>query len=171
MTPFERELKRLDDFLSSSRTDYYKQLKPGASPEALAGFEQQFRIVLPPEFKSLYQWRNGQPDSVSEALYDNWMFRSLEDVANTKSMCDGMIGYDFDDPRWWRRSWVPFMMNYGGDSLCLDLQGEDFGNPGQLIVFWHDWGSREPAYLSMQDWVERIVKQIARDDDQSRLGD
>jgi cell wall assembly regulator SMI1 len=36
-----------------------------------------------------------------------------------------MIGYGFDDPKWERRGWIPFLSNGGGDRLGLDLMAED----------------------------------------------
>ena len=151
---FANAIERLDRRLATERPDYYAKLRPGVAPSDLADFESRFDVQLPESFKSLYCWRDGRPDVVSEALYDNWMFRSLADVADTKRMLDEMIGSDFEDPRWWRRTWIPFLSNYGGDQLCLDLAGEDFGVPGQIITFWHDWEVRQAEHPSLQLWVQ-----------------
>ncbi|MEZ6035584.1 MAG: SMI1/KNR4 family protein [Planctomycetaceae bacterium] len=88
------------------------------------------------------------------------MFASLNDVSETKDMLDGMIGYDFEDPKWWRRGWVPFLANGSGDHLCVDLAAEDGGNPGQLIAFWHDDEERDIEYPSLADWLRELVESM-----------
>jgi len=122
-------LEDLDALLARSRPAYYAALQPGATAARLDEFEKRFSLQLPPAFRALYQWRNGQDPSCSGNLYRNRMFTPLEHVAETKDMLDGMIGADFEDERWWRRGWVPFLANGGGDHLCLDLSAEDGGHP------------------------------------------
>jgi cell wall assembly regulator SMI1 len=85
------------------------------------------------------------------------MFQSLEDIADTKDICDGMIGLDFDDPKWWRRGWIPFLANGGGDHLCLDLAAEDGGVPGQLIEFWHEDADRPVTYPDLDTWLAELT--------------
>jgi cell wall assembly regulator SMI1 len=94
----------------------------------LDAFEAQFTL-MPAAFRQLYRWRNGQDPMSSAPLQGNRSFCTLEEIASTKAMLDGMIGYDFDDPRHWRRGWVPFLHNGGGSYLCLDLAAEDGGLP------------------------------------------
>ena len=75
-------------------------------------------------------------------------------------MLDGMIGYDFDDPKWWRRGWIPFLANGGGDHLCVDLTAEDGGKPGQLIAFWHDDETRDVEFPSLAAWLRDLVESM-----------
>jgi len=75
-------------------------------------------------------------------------------------MLDGMIGYDFEDPRWWRRGWVPFLANGGGDHLCLDLDAGGGMSPGRLVAFWHDWEKRTVEYESLDVWLDRLVSSM-----------
>ena len=83
----------------------------------------------------LYQWRNGQRLDCFASLEYNRMFMPLEDAASTKRLLDGMIGKDFERPNWWRKEWVPFLSNGGGDYLCLDLSTADGDIPPQVITF------------------------------------
>ncbi len=96
-------LDRMDRWLKSNRPDYYARLRPGISNERLNEFEARFDLTLPVEFRLRYQWRNGQEPTCSASLQKNFMFSSLEDITTTKQLLDGMIGADFEDPRWWRR--------------------------------------------------------------------
>lgn len=150
-------LQRLDRWLAINRPDYYSCLRPGTSDAALDAFEAKFSLRLPEAFRLFHKWRDGQEPSNLESIQDNRMFSSLEEIAETKDLLDGMIGYDFDDPRWWRRGWVPFLSNGGGDHLCLDLAAEDGGTPGQLVAFWHDWEDRSVEYPSFEDWLRELV--------------
>lgn len=154
---------QLDRELARSRSDYYSQLQPGLDQLAIDALEARLAKPLPAEFVSLYKWRNGQKPDCSANLIDNWMFSPLEDVISTKDMLDGMIGTDFEEPRWWSRGWVPFLSNGGGDHLCLDLIAEFGGMPGQLITFWHDWEKRSPTFPSMESWLQAVVKSLAEE--------
>jgi cell wall assembly regulator SMI1 len=153
-------ITRLDRWLAANRPDYYARLQPGATEETLAAFEGRFALELPQTFRDLYQWRNGQEAACFASFQDNRMFSSLEEIVETKDMLDGMIGYDFEDARWWRRGWVPFLSNRGGDHLCLDLVAEDGGQPGQLVAFWHDEADRAVEYASIDRWLEALVRSM-----------
>ena len=153
-------LARLDKWLSANRPDYYGKLLRGVSADDLDAIEKKFQLKLPSDFRELYQWRNGQDPNYSASLQQNWMFSRLEDLADSKETLDGMIGYDFEDPKWWRRAWVPFLSNGGGDHLCVDLAAEDGGAPGQLLIFYHDWEKRAVEYPSFHAWLKGLVESM-----------
>jgi cell wall assembly regulator SMI1 len=71
-----------------------------------------------------------------------------------------MIGSDFEDPRWWRGGWVPFLGNGGGDYLCLDVAAEDGGAPGQLVAFWHDRENRPIEFESFEAWLRELAESM-----------
>ena len=133
-------LPRLENWLEENRPDFFGNLQDGVSEASLDAFETKFSVNLPDSFRQLYRWRNGQDRLHLSSFQDNLMFLSREEITNAKSLLDEMIGVDFDDPDWWRKDWVPFLGNGGGDHLCLDLGGFDDGTPGQVIDFWHDDG-------------------------------
>ena len=88
------------------------------------------------------------------------MFSSLEDVAESKEIFDELIGTDFDDPRYWRRGWVPFLSNGGGSHLCIDLVAEDGGTPGQILEFWKGDADRPVRHLSFDAWLSHLVESM-----------
>ncbi len=153
-------IDRLDNFLARFRPDYYGQLQPGISEQVLDALQVSLRAELPPAFRLLYEWRNGQHPNCSAILVDNWMFNPLEEVRSIKEMLDGMIGTDFEDPGWWSRGWVPFLSNGGGDHLCLDMAAEFGGKPGQLLPFWHDWNNRAVKFDSMETWLQSTLNAL-----------
>ncbi len=155
--PVSGLLARLDEWLSANRPDYYGKLLLGASSADLDACEKEFQLQLPSGFRELYQWRNGQDQNCSASLQYNWMFSGLEDLSDSKETLDGMIGFDFEDPKWWRRGWIPFLSNGGGDHLCVDLTAEDGGTPGQLLTFYHDSKRRPVEFSSLHAWLTGLV--------------
>lgn len=155
-----RLIERLNRWLAANRPDYYAHLLPGASDAELNAFEAQFSVMLPDSFRQLYRWRDGHDQLRLESLVDNLMFSSLEDIARQKDLMDGMIGVDFEDPRWWRRGWVPFLENGAGDHLCVDLAAENGGTPGQVLMFYHDWERRPIRSPSLESWLADLVSSM-----------
>jgi cell wall assembly regulator SMI1 len=148
-----------DAWLRTSRPDYYAILRPGVEDAALDAYEMRLGLVLQSAFRQLCRWRDGQDLGVSKALLDNHMFVPLSESAACKEILDGMIGYDFEDPAWWRRGWVPFTESYGGDQDCIDLEAAD-GQPGWVISFWHDDATRHVRASSLADWFRDLVVTI-----------
>ena len=153
----QRMLERMERWLAANRPEYFECLQPGVTDDQLNAFESQFELTLPTAFRELYRWRNGQVDSNYDSLQMNLMFSPLDDVASTKAMLDGMIGYDFDLPEWWRRGWVPFLSNGGGSYLCVDTAAEDGGQVGQLVAFWKADEDRDVEYPSIEEWLIDLV--------------
>jgi cell wall assembly regulator SMI1 len=151
-------IARLDRWLAANRPEYYARLQPGVTDAQLDAFEDRFRVRLPVAFRLLFKWRNGQDDGCYDPLETYWMFSSLESVAGTKEMCDGMIGWDFDTPEWWRREWVPFLADYGGDHKVVDLLGIAGGRPGQVVTFIHDDSDRPVEFPSLEAWLTDLVE-------------
>jgi cell wall assembly regulator SMI1 len=153
-------IERMDHWLAANRPDYYAILQPGVSDADLAAFEAQFAVTLPAAFRALYRWRNGQDPMSTAPLQGNRSFCTLEGIARIKDLLDGMIGYDFDDPRYWRRGWVPFLHNGGGSYLCLDLAAEDGGHPGQLVEFWKRDDDRPVMFPNLEAWLTDLVESM-----------
>ena len=145
---------RVERWLTANRPDYYARLQPGVADAQL---DAKFSLILPPAFRDLYRWRNGQADGNYKSLQGNRMFSSLEEIAETKELLDGMIGYGFDRPEWWRLGWIPFLSNGGGSYLCVDVVAEDGGQPGQLVEFWKADEDRSVECPSMQAWMTALV--------------
>jgi cell wall assembly regulator SMI1 len=153
-------IAKMDRWLATRRADYYAILQPGVTDRVLDSFESRFKVKLSQSFRLLYKWRNGQASDCYDRLQECYMFSGLERIAEVKEMLDGMIGHDFEEPEWWRKSWVPFLDNANGDHLCLDLAAEDGGEPGQLIAFWHDWEDRSVKYASIEAWLAELVESM-----------
>ena len=149
-------IRRADVWLKANRPEYYAILRPGVGDAALDAYQARFGLVLPMELRQLYRWRDGQNLNVSAALVRNHMFMPLSQSASSKELLDGMIGFDFEDPAWWRRGWVPFTESYGGDHYCVDLESEG-GRPGRVIDFWHNDATRNVLANSLAEWFRELV--------------
>jgi cell wall assembly regulator SMI1 len=114
-------IERVDRWLAAKRPDYYARLRRGATEARLDAFEAHFSLWLPAPSREFHRWRDGQDPESSASLQENRMFSSLGQVADTMEMLDGMIGSDFEDLRWWRRGWLPFLAKGGGGSLLPGL--------------------------------------------------
>jgi len=156
----EALIERLDRWLAANRPDYYALLQPGATDAELDAFEDEFSLKLPAAFRALYRWRNGQDKRSFAPLQWNRSFCTLAEVARTKDLLDDMIESDFDDPRYWRQGWVPFLHNGAGSYLCLDVAAEDGGQPGQLIEFWKQDEDRPVEYSSVEAWLAELVESM-----------
>ncbi|MDX2201555.1 MAG: SMI1/KNR4 family protein [Hyphomicrobiaceae bacterium] len=157
MTDVAALILRMERWLSAHRPDYHALLQPGATDARLDAFEGRFSLRLPDGFRHLYRWRDGQDPMSSAPLYLNRTFSTLEEVAETKDLLDGMIGSDFAEPAHWRRGWVPFLHNGGGSHLCLDLAAEDGGTPGQLVAFWKADRDRPVEHPDLETWLATLV--------------
>jgi cell wall assembly regulator SMI1 len=153
-------IARMDHWLAAHRPDYYALLQPGATDVQLDAFEAKFSLRLPDAFRHLYRWRNGQDPKSFTPLQLNRTFSALEDITDTKELLDDLIGSDFDDPKYWRRGWVPFLHNGGGSYLCLDLAAEDGGTRGQLVGFWKADADRPIEFASLEAWLEQLVSSM-----------
>jgi cell wall assembly regulator SMI1 len=150
-------IRRADAWLQRNRPDYYAILRPGVADDSLDAYAARFGLELPTELRQVYGWRDGQDLPVSKALVHNHMFMPLAESASSKALLDGMIGFDFDDPNWWRRGWVPFATSYNGDHYCIDLDAEAGGATGRVIEFRHDEARRRVIAPSFADWFDQLV--------------
>jgi cell wall assembly regulator SMI1 len=150
-------IRRADAWLQGNRPDYHGILRPGVGDAALDAYAARFGLELPMEFRQLYRWRDGQDLDVSKPLVHNHMFMPLEESASSKALLDGMIGFDFDNPNWWRRGWAPFSVSYNGDHYCVDLDAEAGGAAGRVISFWHDEARRRVMAPSLASWLDQLV--------------
>jgi len=155
---FAQLLARLDALLQVHRPVYYAQLNPPAPAAALAAFEAEFQLKLPPELHHWFGWHNGQPPLCFASLVGFYSLPSLEEMADTMRInCELLADGDFV-ANWWRPGWLPVATNGSGDHLCLDLEGTFTGHAGQLIEHWHDDKARTVAFPTITAWLAAVVQ-------------
>lgn len=157
--PMAELVARLDVWLARHRPSYHTRLLPGLSNREWAVFAGHLGVTLSDSIRILYQWRNGQSNEHSESFYGNRNWMSSEQIASTKELMDGMIGFDFE-AGWWERAWVPFLHNGAGSYLCVDTVGTDGGKPGQLVEFWNRDADRPVVSRSLEHWLNHLVTSL-----------
>ncbi|WP_052702273.1 SMI1/KNR4 family protein [Marinomonas sp. S3726] len=138
-------------YLKHNKPEVYFHLNRGVRRKQLNNLEKTYNVEFPKEFRRLYSWRNGQRDNCYENFIDNFMFMSIGEVISTKEMLDSMIGYDFDDPNWWKVEWVPFLHNGGGDYCVLDLK------TGEIVSFYHEFDDRSVIASNLEELLEFVI--------------
>lgn len=156
--PMAELVARLDAWLARNRPDYYARLRPGLTEAEWAGFEARLGVRLPDAFRVLYLWRDGQSDEAG-SFHGNQTWMPTAEIAETKELMDGMIGYDFE-PGCWERSWVPILHNGAGSHLCIDTGAPE---PGRLVEFWNRDDDRPVVSPSLERWMYGFVTSLERD--------
>ena len=62
MSSIKSVLENVDQYLKTSRPDYYAILEPGLTDEGIRELEEKFNIKLPADLRALYQWKNGHSE-------------------------------------------------------------------------------------------------------------
>jgi cell wall assembly regulator SMI1 len=149
--PTTTSLPQIETWLNSNRADYLKELLPGATDGDLDAFGARFQLELPDGFRDLYKWRNGQEPECSSSIAGNRMFMSLAEIARAKESLDRKAG---PDPTSWKREWIPFLDDGGGNYTVVDLRAE---GRGSLIDYYHDEDFRTVVNKSVDEWLQEVA--------------
>jgi cell wall assembly regulator SMI1 len=150
--PIAALLAKIEWWLKSNRAGYFNQLLPGATDADLDTFAARFGLALPAGFRALYRWRNGQSPNDFSSFTGNRMFMSLAEVTKEKTGLDTRA--NTDDPSAWRREWIPFLDDGGGNYTVVDLTPEGHG---QLRDYYHDEDFRTVVNASVEEWLQEIA--------------
>ena len=85
----------------------------------------------------------------------------MQESRNISNEC--LEGGDFELANWWHPKWIPFLHHFGGDLLCLDMDGTFGGVPGQIVYFYHDSADRTIDFPSLEKWLEAFVATLEGD--------
>lgn len=160
-------LDRLGDWIERNRPEFEKELRLGATSEAIERAQEAIGCQFPQAFGELYKWHDGQMrarDGVSVGIpdfYDGHRFMSLEDVVSDwADMTEDLVDInDYKD--WWNPGWVPFLASaYDPCRICLDLVGSFDGVVGQVLRFHFDDESRPILFPSVEAWLECYLESL-----------
>lgn len=153
-------IQLIDAWLRTHRPDYYELLQPGETTESLDAFASQMSVVLPDEFILLYRWHDGQKPREFTPLLDNLTFMTLNESIEMKNALDEVARIDLWHPDHWRRDWIPFLDNGGGDLMCFDLGGYATGNRNQLIWFDHESELPEIIHPDADEFLDDLFDRM-----------
>ena len=139
--------------------------RPPASAAAIAQFGAETKYLLPEGLAAMYRLLDGQDeDAANEALGDDTiesgLFPSIDsgDLAfllvpleelQRNTLESGMPGF--------RRGWLPFGDNYGGDNIVLDLASDEPPKRGRVLQFNHEYGGAYALAPSFEAYLTDIA--------------
>ncbi|MDO5607687.1 MAG: SMI1/KNR4 family protein [Capnocytophaga sp.] len=151
-------IQKLDTYLSTLRPEYYSELNDPLDDSQLDKLEENYKIKIPEDLRTLYKWKNGQKTTCYQAFVNNSCFTPLEQALHSASERTSMIGFDFEIENWWNENWIPIFENGGGDSICYDLKGIFTEQKGQLIEFWHTDNDRNVIAPTLETFLSKIIR-------------
>ena len=153
-------IARLDKWLKKNRPEFYAGLHPGVTDKKLDELEARIGFDLPPTFRSLLRWRNGQDPEGGEPFWHNFDLISVEEIERNWASLTDLQEAEWsasDTPQWWGVGWVPFLA-MGTNCVCIDLQGSFTGKAGQVIEFWHADETRLILAPTLTDWLQSFIE-------------
>ena len=171
----------LDNPIEEEYLDDYKNIN-GASLDELLLFEKNFNIILPDDFKTLYQYKNGSQFFCLFPLGINnidmtFCLMSLQEIKNSKTYFQNRNALltDFPDyftnedinkmknnkikPFLFNKKWFPFAQYCNSCYLMLDLDPNKEGQIGQIILYCHDPDQIIYVTSSISELITKILKQ------------
>ena len=160
--------ERLERWLAAHAPRIYSELTPGVKNSELDELEALTGQTLPPDFRALYR-RHGDWGRALRLthmplmqVHRDWlMWESLsgEDFASTMeghaSFPAGAI-----TPRYINLGWIPFLTDYGGNSVGIDLAPASAGVRGQVITFGRDEREKYVLAASLGDFLHEYVERL-----------
>lgn len=147
----------LDEWLRAHRADLLPKLNPPATDSELADLERVVGMPLPPDFRTLLRWHNGQPDDVFDTFHPltNEMLVSSQAMVRTIQDMRSLAQYGDIKPSSWSSSWIPFMHNGGGDFSCLDAE------TGAVIYRNHESQAPAKTHPNLKHWLSTLVGELS----------
>ncbi|KAJ7771667.1 hypothetical protein B0H16DRAFT_1514265 [Mycena metata] len=162
--PLEVTWNRLRTWLAREYPELGDTLNYGILPQDLALLESQFGFDLPQVVRESYLTVDGQEAESSagcsqglffgltllplEDVLDEWRFwREVDDDPSTganvtlrdsmQSIPTGWVRKEYS-----QRGWIPLVADKAGNYVGIDLNPDEGGSPGQVIVFGRDFDTK-----------------------------
>ena len=170
----------LDRWLATHLPEVAADLNPGASDAALDRFAAAVDVVLPPDFRALYRWHDGQKGRAVGGPWYGLGFQTLQQVQEDWSLwakiVDDSVASDPEfltefqtsvvpgvvKPLYASKRWVPFAQDWGGNHLGIDLDPDVKGVAGQVINFGRDEEDKRAIAPSITAFVEWMLGELRR---------
>lgn len=160
----------LDGWLLQHAPPIHAALRPGATDSQLDTLEVILGRHLPPAFRALYRWHDGQDQFVGGVFglkfeplegvrreWDSWQeigaqYPEFNTDIPSVSHPAGAIRAAHTTP-----GWLGFLTDGGGNSVGLDLNPGPTGTAGQVITF----GRAEEEKYVLADSLDAFVREYA----------
>ena len=164
--------ERIEAWLGENAPRALADLRPPATPQALAALEDGLGMPVPADLREWLSIHDGQPPDSLVGLLDGWIFLGADQVAAAHRTFTGLLAAgDFDGRPassrdglaravWWSGRWVPFLEGPGGDYLVVDTDPAENGEEGQVVTFWHDYGARKVRAESLTALMQTFLDDL-----------
>jgi cell wall assembly regulator SMI1 len=164
---------RIEAWLAQHAPAVLAGLNGPATEQELDATERALGVKLPEDVRASYRRHNGQPDS-KNSLLGGWDFMRLDRIRAIWKMLTELFAQDqFKGFRndasasimsrdWWNPKWVPFAENGSGDHYCIDLAPGKRGKLGQVVLWYHDDGTRPILARDLRAFFSDFAKQLKR---------
>ena len=143
-------------------------LRQPATAKAIRDFEAKTKLKLPPALAAIYRLHDRQDEGAANEVLDgetieSGLFPSIEGRGDLPFLLVplkelrvskvGMPGF--------RKGWIPFGDNYGGDNMVIDLASTAPRKRGRVLQFNHEYGSAVEVSPSFERYLEHIAASLA----------
>ncbi|RFU86354.1 glucan synthase 1-like protein [Streptomyces triticagri] len=152
-------------------------LRGPASPEAIAGVEQELGVTLPEELKRSLElhdgteedgWPGGTLLSCAGIVKETGIWRELlaDGSFDKRSHHDPEDDEDLEDaeravqPGWWNEGWICIDADGAGNGAVIDLAPGPGGTRGQLLDMDHEVGPSGPTAHGFIDYLDDVLEEL-----------
>ncbi|MFC6592808.1 SMI1/KNR4 family protein [Deinococcus lacus] len=171
--PLPEVLARLDAWYAQYAPAIHATLRPGASDAELDALEARLSQALPPDFRALYRWHDGQNWRVGGFFGLDWLplaevegrWGTWDDIARENSDMNVMmptVSHPTGAIREQYASavWVPFLHGGGGNHVSVDLGPDVAGVRGQVITTGRDEIHRYVLAGSVDAFLREYLRRL-----------
>src|SRR5688572_688946 len=144
-----------------------KSLRKPASARAIAEVEKKAKNKLPPALAALYRLHDGQDEIAAYEAGESiecGLFPSIEGEGDLPFLLVPLKELKSDlNSRMpgFRKGWIPFGSNYGGDNLVIDFASADPKKRGRVLQFNHEHGCATAIAPSFEQYLRHIADALA----------
>ncbi|MBW4616288.1 MAG: SMI1/KNR4 family protein [Desmonostoc vinosum HA7617-LM4] len=166
-------LNRIEAWFQEHLPEVLDSLNSGANASEIELLENQIQIQLPSAFKELYRWHNGQKSGAYPGLFYGLEFLSLEEVFRNWRSWAELVDEGINQiilgeshvrgkikEMYANKKWIPFVYDWGGNHLGMDLDPGKHGKVGQIINFGRDEDSKFVFADDLQMFLNWFINQL-----------
>ncbi len=168
-------LQRLDTWYAAHLTNPAYRLNPPADDAALDRLERTFGHRLPPAYRQLYRWHDGENDdrwghifglpilplAAVESEWTAWGKTMKEFGGNRYAIPGAGWPVGAVDPAYSNPGWLPLTADGSGNHIGLDFDPWPGGTVGQVILFGRDEDVKAviaPSLGAFLRWIAGLLE-------------
>lgn len=150
---------------------YHETLRRPATARAIAKAEETLGRPLPPALLEMYHRHDGQ-EMRAHGMFVAWQWMPLKELTrNWQMMVEldevGDLGEQTDPTPGvqevrWHRAWTPFLHDFGGNLIVMDMAPGPGGTPGQILSWDHEVAHIGIDAVSLDAWLARFFGELER---------